>query len=411
MSQPAGSQSADHVEETAGRKRSEEPNLPSETSGVAQLPSHFTIANITFDQLRDVDVMLDFAVKRGLEIPPDVLQDIAVAKIQLSHGQGSAELSSRFIAGSAKLARLISPATVKSINFSRGLNLQQKHSPATIARKYNVIGFSVFLVLLSFQLGWFVLNGVVEDIKQTRTLMKPYVNLMEIAWQEMGHNPTGPDVEMWMFSKIGQSKKNLTFVSNGTSTVGSVLAKDANTKNLSDLSSLSISDFVRLKNSLSVDFNLLNLLFYDFAPDADRRIGYFESLGISHANLQNIVKADDVLQITIQFILPVMYGFMGSIVFLVRKISQEINRESLSESSTVDFRLRFFLGGVAGLAIAWFVAPSTEPLLAAASTSARTLANLSPLVMSFVAGYAVELLFSLIDRVVSSFTDSGVKQP
>ena len=112
-----------------------------------------------------------------------------------------------------------------------------------------------------------------------------------------------------------------------------------------------------------------------------------------------------------RFFLPVMYGFMGTAVFLIRKIYQEYNRESLSESSTVDFRLRFFLGGVAGLAIVWFLAPSSEPVAGAVSTSSGTLANLSPLVLSFVAGYAVELLFSLIDRVVSSFTDSGVKQP
>ena len=275
MSQAADSRSPDHVEETEGRALSEEPNFPSETPGVAQLSSHLTIANITFDQVRDVDVMLDYAVRRGLELPPDVLQDIAVAKTQLTHGQASAEVSSRFIAASAKLARAISPATVKSINFTRGINLQQKHTPATVARKYNVIGFLVFLVLLSFQLGWFVLNGVVEDIRQTRMLIKPYVNLMEIAWQEIGHNPTGPDVEMWMFSKIGQSKKNVTFFSNGTGAVVSVLAKDTNPKNLSDLSSLSISDFVRLKNSLSVDFNFLNFLFYGFAPDADKRIRVF----------------------------------------------------------------------------------------------------------------------------------------
>ena len=175
-----------------------------------------------------------------------------------------------------------------------------------------------------------------------------------------------------------------------------------------DIGSFDFLQFLKLKNSLLNDSGKLNFLLLDLNESDDESEGYFQGLDSA---TWNIVKEEYVLQIMSRFFLPVMYGFMGAAVFLIRKIYQEYNRESLSESSTVDFRLRFFLGGVAGLAIAWFLAPSSEPVAGAVSTSSGTLANLSPLVLSFVAGYAVELLFSLIDRVVSSFTDSGVKQP
>src|SRR5215469_1813807 len=211
-----------------------------------------------------------------------------------------------------------------------------------------------------------------------------------------------------MASKIAQFQKKTVFPE--TISISDTVNKGSvsNNPNQNDIGSLDFLQFLKLKNSLLNDSGKLNFLLLDFNESDDDSEGYFQGLDSA---TWNIVKAEYVLQITSRFFLPVMYGFMGAAVFLIRKIYQEYNRESLSESSTVDFRLRFFLGGVAGLAIAWFLAPSSKPVAGALSTSSGTLANLSPLVLSFVAGYAVELLFSLIDRVVSSFTDNGVKQP
>jgi len=191
-----------------------------------------------------------------------------------------------------------------------------------------------------------------------------------IGWEEIGNNPTGVDVEKWMASKIAQFQKKIVFPEStsiaDTVNKGSV----SNNPNQIDIGSLDFLQFLKLKNSLLNDSGKLNFLLLDFNESDDDSEGYFQGLDSA---TWNIVKAEYVLQITSRFFLPVMYGFMGAAVFLIRKIYQEYNRESLSESSTVDFRLRFFLGGVAGLAIAWFLAPSSEPVAGAASTSSGTL--------------------------------------
>lgn len=169
-----------------------------------------------------------------------------------------------------------------------------------------------------------------------------------------------------------------------------------------------------LKNTLDSDSHFVeSLILYrpSYLDKAETESDhYYQVFRTSYLDIRNLEKADYILLVISRFCLPVIYGFMGATVFLVRKIYQEYNRESLSESSTVGFRLRFFLGGVAGLAVAWFLAPSNEPIAAVAQPASSAIANLSPLVTSFIAGYAVELLFSVIDRVVSSFTDNGVRQ-
>jgi hypothetical protein len=217
---------------------------------------------------------------------------------------------------------------------------------------------------------------------------------------------------MWMMSRLGDFQRRANL--NPTPNIGAASHATRDTHNgldnQIDLTTLSIAQFLKLKNSLFTDFDVLDLLVPNHNGYNNEEIGYFESYGIAGKTLSNIVEAEYILQMMSQLVLPVVYGFMGAAVFLVRKISREYSRESLSESSVVDFRLRFFLGGVAGLAIAWFLAPSTEQLAGTTSTSLRTFANLSPLVMSFIGGYAVDLVFSVIDRVASSFTDSGVKQ-
>jgi len=126
MSQAEDSELANRVEKIRGHLRDDKSNSAQQSVGAAQPPSDLTLANITCDHVRDANIMVDYAIRRvgeGSNVPPDVLQDIAQAKKQLIEGQVSFEAGVRFVAASAKLARVISPATIKSINFS-GVQIQ-----------------------------------------------------------------------------------------------------------------------------------------------------------------------------------------------------------------------------------------------------------------------------------------------
>jgi hypothetical protein len=98
------------------------------------------------------------------------------------------------------------------------------------------------------------------------------------------------------------------------------------------------------------------------------------------------------------WVLPLMYGFLGAAVFLIRGVldTRTANIEIFSSI------LRVALGGIAGIVIGWFWVPSpskTAELAAITST---------PFALAFLAGFSVDILFSLLDRLNRLANTGGV---
>jgi hypothetical protein len=96
----------------------------------------------------------------------------------------------------------------------------------------------------------------------------------------------------------------------------------------------------------------------------------------------------DALQ---RFVLPFLYGFLGACVFILRRMSVEIEESSFK--STIEFRIRRWLGGLAGVAIGF-------GLLGASNL------GITPAALAFLAGYSVEVIISAMDRFVSTVSQA-----
>jgi hypothetical protein len=93
-------------------------------------------------------------------------------------------------------------------------------------------------------------------------------------------------------------------------------------------------------------------------------------------------------------ILPVMYGLLGAGVFLLRGFLGETETAGPSRGPVAATAfLRLGLGGIAGLAIGWFWVPK-----AGADNPFQS----TPFALAFLAGFSIELLFSLLDRVLNA---------
>jgi hypothetical protein len=104
-------------------------------------------------------------------------------------------------------------------------------------------------------------------------------------------------------------------------------------------------------------------------------------------------------------ILPLLYGLLGASVFLMRQLFGE-SHGTVVTVTTAKAVLRLGLGGIAGLAIGWFWVPD-------ASKSVSEVAKLStaPFALAFLAGFSIELLFSLLDRILAALNPSNVPPP
>ncbi len=97
-----------------------------------------------------------------------------------------------------------------------------------------------------------------------------------------------------------------------------------------------------------------------------------------------------VLNVMQRYLLPLLYGLLGATAYVLRLLITAIQQETYTGRANVKYRMRLFSGALAGLLIGFFIIPN--------ETSG--LAVLSPMALSFLAGYNVEVLFMAMDRFI-----------
>ena len=90
------------------------------------------------------------------------------------------------------------------------------------------------------------------------------------------------------------------------------------------------------------------------------------------------------------FLLPMLYGALGTCVYVLRVIYTKMGERSFDPSHTGEFFVRILLGTLSGFTLQWIFF----------SEAASTGAKITPAILAFLGGYSVELLFSALDRVI-----------
>lgn len=108
---------------------------------------------------------------------------------------------------------------------------------------------------------------------------------------------------------------------------------------------------------------------------------------------------DLILAMLAGYLLPMMYGLLGACAFVLRKLSDEIDKFTYAHDARVRYSLRLNVGLLSGLAVGWFIKPGTG--------SDATLVSLSPLALAFIAGYGSDLFFAALDKIVQAFAPTG----
>lgn len=104
--------------------------------------------------------------------------------------------------------------------------------------------------------------------------------------------------------------------------------------------------------------------------------------------------AENMVTMLQVYFLPLLYGWLGASSYVLRQLIQEIRAKTYRRAMNRAFFIRVVLGVVAGLSIGWFY---YRPESDAGG------AHVTPLALSFLAGYSVEVLFSAMDKFISAF--------
>lgn len=106
----------------------------------------------------------------------------------------------------------------------------------------------------------------------------------------------------------------------------------------------------------------------------------------------DIISAQSALIMLQSYILPLLYGLLGAFIFVLRSLLQQVHDLTYTPGREIGYRLRLTLGSLAGMITGWVLKPDA---MAGA-------AELSPMAVAFLAGYSIEVLFAMLDKLIEN---------
>ncbi len=337
--------------------------------------------------IRDAEILMAYASQFGQSVEEEIIKVVVVSSSLYANGKmGDAEETQFWLAFNA-LSKKVSPVSVMSLQSilepdsveSRsifGMRLPKRSLARRAVQWYTFLAIATLFLLLSVQIYWLFGTSITNDIQK-------------IA-----------DKRTDVSAKLG-AMKAVNAISNG------VTAKDEATNKLLDNSSsdLNMNALIAQEDTLELHLEssyealrawseiwpkILEITRSKNASDPDKKIQFNAVL------LQSSLRKIEVLQ---KYFLPLLYGLLGTCVYVLRSLSTEISARTYSEASNIGFRIRLYLGALGGMVIAWFIQPDTADGM---------FKSLSPFALAFLAGYSVEIVFSAMDRFLVAFTDKQV---
>lgn len=113
-----------------------------------------------------------------------------------------------------------------------------------------------------------------------------------------------------------------------------------------------------------------------------------------------ILASDFILTAFQEYFLPLLYGLFGAFIYVLRSLMKEIKLRTYSYDCEVKYRLRLTLGALGGMIVGWFLQPE----------EGTAIASLSPMALAFLMGYNIELLFSVMDKIIEN-VKSAIETP
>ena len=110
----------------------------------------------------------------------------------------------------------------------------------------------------------------------------------------------------------------------------------------------------------------------------------------------------NVIAIVNGYLLPLLMGIVGSLVFVLRTYLTQLRERTLDPRDKHIYLIRLLLGSIAGLAIGFFMHPELATSTAASTNPWNATISLTTPALAFLAGYAVEIVFALLELARTS---------
>ncbi len=348
------------------------------------------------ESVEEAELLMSYASERGLELTEEEVKVITEAKHALENNAWNTEIEIKFWMVYRDLARRNYPVTVDSVRAARVTkvkhpNLWQKifriKSRNTLAyrtvRLYTVMTVITLLVMvvlhILFSIGTIRLNQIQKSDERLKEIDRQLEELDMMGGMEAQNESVEIRREKLMneLYQVNSEKEN------------AIRLLEEWLRFVKKLTFASKGFEARLQEAQAQTTGLP-------APPTiaeqvvDTRIGIIQ-------------EAQNYVMVLGWYILPLFYGLLGALAFVLRDLSITTKRMLFTQESNINHTLRLMLGTIAGLAVGvfWGEIKQQENF-----TFVRTL---GPLLVAFLAGFTVEYVFALIEVWMRSVFERAIK--
>jgi hypothetical protein len=328
------------------------------------------------DRLREAvdaaNTLLYHAISSGQDLPDTVRDPIIHARGAVLRGEMTAEREAVFLAAYSKLAVRVAPVTAATLDatgrrrarsgrLGRLVGLRPVSDAQRLASRFGVLALGLILMIAATEWTSAFIGSILTAGKQVA------VNVQEMR-----------DA----YTKIQALDSQIQML-----TTGDVATADST-------SAAAVRETLKVRrDELQARVNVLgdaNFTLIEAQRQAYSTLERIRVLG--HEEIKLVIVPLAVILGT--FLLPVLYGALGTCAFVMRSLFREMADRTFDGRRTGEFVVRIFLGMLSGLTLQWLV---VRP-------DGTVAGGVTPAVLAFIGGYSVEMLFTAIDRLVLMVT-------
>lgn len=339
-----------------------------------------------FQAFEKSQTMLAFAVDQGIELKPQIVTPVNAAIRAYSHRRWTPEIEDNFFSAYSRLSQELGDVSSETIEWS-------KTNGSRTTLWMAVFGGLMLLLLIFIQYRVIYLYDSSTNYQQTRDAL-------------IEREAEFAALQISLSALYNQDTENL-----------SAEERAALTHQETELTSKQFTlqeQSQRLRNRLQAQYAILSEWVSNIESDpppnepgwlasAEEIAAYEEKFALwraqkeqlePHEQEYGVQQAISQLRLLNDYILPAIYGALGTIAFILRQISIRLQAQSLRLSTIMNYLVRLPLGALSGIAVGLLLRPEDTP---------EGIAALQPLALAFVAGYSVELVFAAMDKLVIAF--------
>jgi hypothetical protein len=332
--------------------------------------------------IEDAMILLGYAAYLGKEIPTEAAatlthtDSLLAQKAQLSDNDEVVLLSAY-----RQIAAILTPVTATSLKdtddrygrpgtIRARLGLRQLSKGKRFLRKFSwlAILFLAFTVTTEFA------KNFIVDIFNKRTGLeqaqerkqKVEASIKDLEWQRQSIEGTVPVDHLDQKTRVASANVHRQLV------------------DLEGQRALVAARIESIRLELTSGFKAVSVLFGKF--------------GIREETVKNVIEPI-AIGVT-NFLLPMLYGALGACAYVLRVVIPLVHDRTFERRRAGDYGTRVYLGMLSGVAIQW--------LLSGATIEKEIAVRFTPATLAFIAGYSVEVLFTIIDTIIAALV-SAVK--